>query len=213
MITALLTAPVVDDSNYSVPDEDVVAAVAKPSKPKVSGSTAGARMDMSEYEGNGGGTAAGQAVGEGIAVPKTGIPDPSYVFFRRIGDGPEGPIGALGVPLSPGRSMAVDPRATPLGAPVFINGQQPGGKGPMQRLVFAQDTGGAIRGSVRGDFFWGFGDKAGKMALATNQPVQMWLLLPKSVAGSAADSGIKTRGAPTPLRDCAVPDDEFCVED
>jgi len=214
MITALLSAPVAADSTYSPPDEDVVAAVARPaSKPKASGSAAGAHMDMSQYEGDGTGKAAGQAVGKGISVPKTGIPDPSYVFFRRIGDGPEGPIGALGVPLSPGRSMAVDPRATPLGAPVFINGQQPGGKGPMQRLVFAQDTGGAIRGSVRGDFFWGFGDKAGKMALATNQPVQMWLLLPKAVAGSAAASGIKTRGAPAALRDCAVPDEEFCVED
>ena len=154
-------------------------------------------------------------MGSGKAVPATGIHDPSYVFFRRIGDGPEGPIGALGVPLSAGRSMAVDPRATPLGAPVFIDGQQPGGKGPMRRLVFAQDTGGAIRGSVRGDFFWGFGDKAGKMALQTNQPVKMWLLLPKAVAGSAAASGIKTRsaGGVEALRDCAVPDEEFCVED
>ena len=212
MIAALLTAPVADESDYVPPEEDVIASISRPAAPKASGSP-GARMDMSEFEGSGGGKAAGQAVGGGIAVPKTGIPDPSFVFFRRIGDGPEGPIGALGVPLSPGRSMAVDPRATPLGAPVFINGQQPGGKGPMQRLVFAQDTGGAIRGSVRGDFFWGFGDKAGKMALATNQPVQMWLLLPKSVAGSAAASGIKTRGAPAELRDCAVPDDEFCVED
>ena len=85
----------------------------------------------------------------------------------------------------------------------------------MRRLVFAQDTGGAIRGSVRGDFFWGFGDKAGKMALQTNQPVKMWLLLPKAVAGSAAASGIKTRsaGGVEALRDCAVPDEEFCVED
>jgi membrane-bound lytic murein transglycosylase A len=168
---------------------------------------------MSQYEGVAGAKAAGQAVGSGVAVPSTGIPDPSYVFFRRIGDGPEGPIGALGVPLSAGRSMAVDPRATPLGAPVFISGTQPGSSAPMRRLMFAQDTGGAIRGSVRGDFFWGFGDKAGKMALATNQPVQMWLLLPKSVAGSAAASGIKTRGAPMGLRDCAVPDDELCVEE
>lgn len=209
MIAALLTAPVADESEF-VPSEDIVASAARPSSAKSSG---GARMDMSEYEGSGSDKAAGQAVGDGAAVPKTGITDPSYVFFRRIGDGPEGPIGALGVSLSPGRSMAVDPRAMPLGAPVFINGQQPGGKGPMQRLVFAQDTGGAIRGSVRGDFFWGFGDKAGKMALATNQPVQMWLLLPKSVAGSAAASGIKTRGGHAELRDCAVPDEEFCVED
>ena len=211
MIAALLTAPVADESEYIPPEEDIVASVSRPSASSSSGKSA--HMDMSEYEGSGSGKSAGQAVGEGTAVPKTGITDPSYVFFRRIGDGPEGPIGALGVSLSPGRSMAVDPRATPLGAPVFINGQQPGGKGPMQRLVFAQDTGGAIRGSVRGDFFWGFGDKAGKMALATNQPVQMWLLLPKSVAGSAAASGIKTRGGSTELRDCAVPDEEFCVED
>ena len=210
MIAALLTAPVADESEYIAPGEQIVASAVRPSSSPASG---GARMDMSEYEGTGSSKSAGQAVGKGASVPKTGITDPSYVFFRRIGDGPEGPIGALGVSLSPGRSMAVDPRATPLGAPVFINGQQPGGKGPMQRLVFAQDTGGAIRGSVRGDFFWGFGDKAGKMALATNQPVQMWLLLPKSVAGSAAASGIKTRGGPAALRDCAVPDEEFCVED
>ncbi|MDQ3038379.1 MAG: MltA domain-containing protein, partial [Pseudomonadota bacterium] len=212
MIAALLTAPVADDSEYVAPEEDVVASASRPSAAKQTASS-GSPMDMSEYEGSGSSKSAGQAMGQGAAVPKTGITDPSYVFFRRIGDGPEGPIGALGVPLSPGRSMAVDPRAMPLGAPVFINGQQPGGKGPMHRLVFAQDTGGAIRGSVRGDFFWGFGDKAGKMALATNQPVQMWLLLPKAVAGSAAASGIKTRGGPAELRDCAVPDEEFCVED
>ncbi|MFT4179229.1 MAG: MltA domain-containing protein, partial [Thermomonas sp.] len=219
MIQALMSAPVADES-YVAPEDDIAAtsvetneapAPASTSKAK-SKSSAAPRMDMSEYEGVAGNKPAGHAVGDGVAVPRTGIPDPSYVFFRRIGDGPEGPIGALGVPLSPGRSMAVDPRATPLGAPVFIDGTQPGNKGPMRRLVFAQDTGGAIRGSVRGDFFWGFGDKAGRMALATNQPVRMWLLLPKAVAGSAAASGIKTRGAGG-LRDCAVPDEEFCVED
>lgn len=216
MIQALLSAPVADDSDYVPPADETPVQMAdapRPSGKAKSPGKAAARMDMSEFEGKGGGKAAGQAVGSGKAVPKTGIGDPSYVFFRRIGDGPEGPIGALGVPLSAGRSMAVDPRATPLGAPVFIDGQQPGGKGPMRRLVFAQDTGGAIRGSVRGDFFWGFGDKAGKMALQTNQPVRMWLMLPKAVAGSAAASGIKTRGGAEALRDCAVPDEEFCVED
>ena len=220
MIQALLTAPVAEE-NYIAPEEDVAVAAVADARPVSSGkappktSSGAPKMDMSEFEGQGGGKAAGQAVGSGVAVPRTGIPDPSYVFFRRIGDGPEGPIGALGVPLSAGRSMAVDPRATPLGAPVFIDGMQPGNKGPMRRMVFAQDTGGAIRGSVRGDFFWGFGDKAGKMALATNQPVRMWLMLPKSVAGSAAASGIKTRsaGGTEALRDCAVPDEEFCVED
>src|SRR6478672_8159844 len=207
MIQLLLNAPVADETDVVIPEEEAPMQVAdtprpRPAKQASSGKPA-PRMDMSEFEGKGGGKGAGQAVGNGKAVPKTGIGDPSYVFFRRIGDGPEGPIGALGVPLSAGRSMAVDPRATPLGAPVFIDGQQPGGKGPMRRLVFAQDTGGAIRGSVRGDFFWGFGDRAGRMALQTNQPVKMWLLLPKAVAGSAAAAGIKTRGA-APLRDCAV---------
>ena len=225
MIQLLLHAPV------AAPDAGDVAAV--PALPAATTAAAGggdadaapvprpaksaprpaaATLDMSEFEGKTSSVAAGQAVGPGAAVPATGINDPSYMFFRRIGDGPEGPIGALGVPLSAGRSMAVDPRATPLGAPVFIDGTQPGGSAPMRRLVFAQDTGGAIRGSVRGDFFWGFGDKAGRMALATNQPVRMWLLLPKAVAGSAASSGIKTRGEGG-LRDCAVPDEEFCVED
>src|SRR3546814_5742610 len=61
---------------------------------------------------------------------------------------------------------------------VFISSKEPAGNGPMQKLMFAQDTGGAIRGSVRADFFWGFGDSAGRMALATNETMQMWLLLP-----------------------------------
>lgn len=225
MIQLLLHAPVANES-YTAPAEagtniteaiGATAASAGSPAPRPAGAPApagtggNARLDFSDYAGSAG-KPAGQAQGSGTGVPATGIPDPSYVFFRRIQDGPEGPIGALGVPLSAGRSIAVDPRATPLGAPVFIEGTQPGSDAPMRRLVFAQDTGGAIRGSVRGDFFWGFGDKAGKMALATNQPVRMWLLLPKAVAGSAAASGIKTRGHAA-LRDCAVPDDELCVEE
>lgn len=217
MIQLLLNAPVADPTYVAPAEDDAPAAAAASTaafRPDGKGSASPeARMDMSAFEGKGGGKPAGQASGSGVPVPSTGILDPSYVFFRRIGDGPEGPIGALGVPLSPGRSMAVDPRATPLGAPVFIEGTRPGSDAPMRRLVFAQDTGGAIRGSVRGDFFWGFGDKAGKMALATNQPVRMWLLLPKAVAGSAAASGIKTRGEGGGLRDCAVPDEELCVEE
>lgn len=217
MIHLLLNAPVADTAYVAPAEDDVVAGEPAPEAVASAASKGNAspapRMDMSQFEGKGGGKPAGQASGDGVPVPNTGILDPSYVFFRRIGDGPEGPIGALGVPLSAGRSMAVDPRATPLGAPVFIEGTRPGSDTPMRRLVFAQDTGGAIRGSVRGDFFWGFGDKAGKMALATNQPVRMWLLLPKAVAGSAAASGIKTRGEGGGLRDCAVPDDELCVEE
>ena len=214
MIALLLNAPVADESEYVAPVEEIAPARPAAAKGKAGRPEPGEPMDMSQYESVAGTVKAGQAVGAGRPVPATGIHDPSFVFFRRIGDGPEGPIGALGVPLAAGRSMAVDPRTTPLGAPVFLDGRQPGNKGPMRRLVFAQDTGGAIRGSVRGDFFWGFGDKAGKMALATNHPVRMWLLLPKSVAGSAAASGMKTRGAGgETLRDCVVPDEEFCVED
>jgi membrane-bound lytic murein transglycosylase A len=207
MIQLLLDAPVAD-ADY-LAQIDPPAPATPTSKSKAQSSQA---LDIPEEQFTASNKPVGQAVGQGIAVPATGIPDPSYVFFRRISDGPEGPIGALGVPLSAGRSMAVDPRAMPLGAPVFIEGTQPGSATPMRRMVFAQDTGGAIRGSIRGDFFWGFGDKAGKMALATNQNVRMWVFLPKSVAGDAAGSGIKTRGN-TSLRDCAVPDDEFCVED
>jgi len=86
--------------------------------------------------------------------------DPSYVFFRVAPDQSSevGPVGALGVPLTAGRSLAVDPRVLPLGYPVFLDAAVGGKREPnMQRLMFAQDTGGAIRGAVRADYFWGFG--------------------------------------------------------
>lgn len=144
----------------------------------------------------------------------TGIPDPSYVFFRNIDDGPQGPIGALGVPLSAERSIAVDPRTTPLGAPVFIASKQPSGDGPMQKLMFAQDTGGAIRGSVRADFYWGFGDTAGRLALATNENLRMWLLLPKrQMISAVAASGMKLRGRRSELPECVIADPDLCVEE
>ena len=111
--------------------------------------------------------------------------NPSYVFFREVaakGDANEGPHGALGVPLTPERSIAVDPRHVPLGAPVFLATTQPNSTAPLRRLVLAQDTGGAIRGVVRADYFWGFGDEAGKQAGRMKQPGQMWVLLPPGVA-------------------------------
>ncbi len=143
----------------------------------------------------------------------SGIGDPSYVFFRVIPDGPQGPLGALGVPLTAGRSLAVDPRTTPLGAPVFVNTAGPGGAGTLERLMFAQDTGGAIRGSVRGDFFWGFGDAAGSLAASMNGRGQMWLLLPKGLVLGALNPKVRTRslgGGVAP--ECVIPDDESCVE-
>ncbi len=105
--------------------------------------------------------------------------NPSYVFFRELPNGLAGPLGALGVPLTGGRSIAVDPRFIPLGAPVFLATTQPNSTVPMNRLVMAQDTGGAIRGGVRADFFWGFGDAAGEQAGRMKQRGRMWVLLPR----------------------------------
>lgn len=125
--------------------------------------------------------------------------NPSYVFFRevpaRVGardpaaDGSDsttdptvttsGPLGALGVPLTPRRSIAVDARHIPLGAPVFLSTTWPNSEAPLARLMIAQDTGGAIQGPVRADFFWGFGAEAGTLAGKMRQPGMMWVLLPR----------------------------------
>jgi membrane-bound lytic murein transglycosylase A len=105
--------------------------------------------------------------------------NPSFVFFRELPDNLPGPLGALGVPLTGGRSIAVDPRFIPLGAPVFLATTQPNSALPLNRLVMAQDTGSAIRGGVRADFFWGFGDKAGELAGRMKQRGRMWVLLPR----------------------------------
>jgi membrane-bound lytic murein transglycosylase A len=102
----------------------------------------------------------------------------SYVFFRELPSA-GGPIGALGVPLEAGYSIAVDPRYVPLGAPVFLATTYPLSPQPLERLVLAQDTGGAIRGAVRADFFWGTGAEAGTLAGRMRQPGRMWLLWPR----------------------------------
>ena len=109
--------------------------------------------------------------------------NPSYVFFREVpSNGNEGPQGALGVPLTAERSIAVDARSVPLGAPVFLATTQPNTSTPLRRLMLAQDTGGAIRGVVRADFFWGFGADAGSQAGRMKQDGEMWVLLPPGVA-------------------------------
>ncbi|HEY0818724.1 MAG TPA: MltA domain-containing protein [Rhizobacter sp.] len=145
--------------------------------------------------------------------------DPSFVFFKTVADRPhsEGPQGALGVPLTPGRSVAVDPRVTPLGYPVYLSAPAPKGSTlSMQRLVFAQDTGGAIRGAVRADYFWGFGNEAGQMARSTRHRGQMWVMLPVAEASRLATSKLLTRGVALGAAEadttCLVPDGEFCVE-
>jgi membrane-bound lytic murein transglycosylase A len=106
--------------------------------------------------------------------------NPGVVFFReeRIEDPTIGPKGSLGVALTAGRSIAVDPAFIPLGAPVFLSTTMPMTDAPLQRLVMAQDTGGAIRGPVRADLFWGFGASAGEAAGVMKQQGQLWLLWP-----------------------------------
>lgn len=104
--------------------------------------------------------------------------NPSYIFFREAPGDPESPPGALGVPLTPGRSVAVDRRYIPMGAPVFLATTWPNSDRPLYRLMMAQDTGGAIKGPVRADFFWGMGDGAGIEAGRMKQPLKMWVLLP-----------------------------------
>ena len=108
--------------------------------------------------------------------------NPSYIFFKeeRLPDPSVGPKGALGVALTPARSVAVDPQFVPLGAPVFLATTEAGSTRPMQRLMMAQDTGGAIKGAVRADFFYGFGNDAANQAGLMKQRGAVWVLLPKT---------------------------------
>jgi membrane-bound lytic murein transglycosylase A len=118
----------------------------------------------------------------------------SFVFFRELtGDGP---IGAQSVALTPERSMAVDRKYIPLGVPIWLdatapaeNIEQPDWK--LQSLLVAQDTGGAIRGPVRGDVFWGFGKRAEEIAGRMKHAGNYFLLLPKSVARRIEATGEK----------------------
>jgi membrane-bound lytic murein transglycosylase A len=114
--------------------------------------------------------------------------NPSYVFFRLLPNDLSGPLGALGVPLTAQRSIAVDPRVVPLGVPVYLATTWPNTADPLERLMVAQDTGGAIAGGVRADFFWGFGDAAGAEAGKMRQSGKMWVLLPKDYTPAGATS-------------------------
>ncbi len=108
--------------------------------------------------------------------------NPSYVFFKeeRLPDPSVGPKGAQGVPLTPGRSVAIDAQFLPLGAPIYLSTTQANSDVPMQRLVMGQDTGGAIRGAIRADFFFGFGGPAAENAGRMKQRGTIWVLLPKA---------------------------------
>lgn len=106
--------------------------------------------------------------------------NPSYVFFRIL-DG-EGPVGAQGVPLTPGRSLAVDRGFIPYGVPLWLEAEDPLDPGTrFSRLMVAQDTGGAIRGPVRGDVFWGHGEEAELRAGLMKSRGSYYLLLPRGV--------------------------------
>lgn len=115
------------------------------------------------------------------AGPKLLQKNPSYVFFRVLtGDGP---VGAQGVSLTAGRSLAIDRRFMPLGVPLWLETQDPLNKNtPFQRLMVTQDTGGAIKGMVRGDIFFGAGKRATKRAGNMKRPGRYYILLPHSVS-------------------------------
>lgn len=103
----------------------------------------------------------------------------AFIFFRRL-TGP-GPIGAFGVPLTPGRSLALDRTRFPLGMPVWLDTVLPEPEAvPLRRLMVAQDTGGAIRGAVRADVFFGPGDRAAALAGAMQSPGRYWFLRPRA---------------------------------
>jgi len=108
--------------------------------------------------------------------------NPSYIFFReeKVADPSVGPRGALNVPLTPGRSIAVDRSILPLGAPVWLSTTMPKDGATLQRLVMGQDVGGAIRGAVRADVFFGFGPEATDNAGLMKQRGSLWVLLPKA---------------------------------
>jgi membrane-bound lytic murein transglycosylase A len=107
--------------------------------------------------------------------------NPRVVFFREEPiadiDAAWGPRGAQGVALTPGRSIAVDPGSVPYGTPVWLASQGP--QVHLQKLVLAQDTGSAITGAVRADYFTGWGSQAAELAGRLRQPLQMWVLWPK----------------------------------
>lgn len=110
--------------------------------------------------------------------------NPSFVFFKErvVKNQNEGPVGAQGLPLTSQGSVAVDRKHVPLGTPLIVQVSQDNPPLNFTRPVVAQDTGGAIRGPLRFDFFWGFGDSAGAQAGRQKSDVTAWLLLPKGVS-------------------------------
>ena len=110
--------------------------------------------------------------------------NPSYIFFRRIVN--EGPIGAQGLALTPGRSLAVDRKFFPLGMLIWLDADYADEEGMrLQRLMVAQDTGGAIKGPIRGDVYWGSGERALELAGPMKAEGNLFILIPKTVLMSS----------------------------
>src|SRR5699024_11075149 len=114
--------------------------------------------------------------------------NPAMVFFREeaITDPSLGPRGAYGIALAPERAVAVDPAFVPLGTPLYLSTTMPAAQQPLRRLVFAQDTGAAIKGPARVDFYWGTGEQAGNQAGRMKQRGDVWLLWPRHAGKPSA---------------------------
>ena len=133
--------------------------------------------------------AAGQAAGGNVnAIQSVLNTNPSFVFFRWGEDvsadqATVGPVGALGVPLTALRSVAIDPAHTPLGTPIWLETRIGAGVSsnlPFSQLMLAQDTGSAIKGAARVDIYFGTGDAAGALAGRQKYPSRVWVLWPKT---------------------------------
>ncbi|MFM9916294.1 MAG: murein transglycosylase A [Rhizobacter sp.] len=108
--------------------------------------------------------------------------NPRVVFFREepLPDPTVGPRGAQAVPLTPGRSVAIDPTSIPYGTALWLDSTEPLSNTPLRRVVMAQDTGSAITGAVRVDYFWGWGDNAEQQAGRMKQLLRVWVLAPRN---------------------------------
>jgi membrane-bound lytic murein transglycosylase A len=106
----------------------------------------------------------------------------SFVFFRELkGAEASAPVGALGIPLQTGRSLAVDTGFHALGVPIFVSAPaltHAGGNAGFNRLMIAHDVGSAIKGPERGDIYFGSGDAAGRLAGVTKHPGRFYVMLP-----------------------------------